>query len=59
MKKNNDIHGTVLSEKKLFGDERTLVTLRKDRYFYYVYVGKELYKRTPNELFTVQVFNAI
>lgn len=47
--------------KKTFYIEGKLntVTLTKDKYNYVVKVNGEVYKKTPNLLFAVQVFNAI
>lgn len=46
----------VLKEKTVTKD---LVQLIKDKFGYRVMVGKRTYYTTTNELFAVQVFNAI
>lgn len=55
---------TVLKEKELTSVRakktvNTSVRLVKDGSFYKVMVDKDVYKVTANELFAVQVFNAI
>lgn len=50
----------VIKEKYLWiNDRKCRVQLRKEDGMYIVKVGNEVYKKTANQLFAVQVFNAI